>query len=236
MNRGAMAIQYSRWIFNQIVYAGQSFPGCNVWGAPCPQSTTATPYPAYFYFEAFDQGLAIYHAWESLCTDGTPDTQCGDNTYLAPTYGSFLASELDVTDKSQCLTQTLKNEWTQQATGNNFLVNGDDKLVGAVIATALYQAELQVNQPSVMEAAVVASYFGSNANPGLFQLFDSYQSDPVDLQYGLLANAIVTAIPAGNDNLVTALCGQFLDRLGLTGTTLPACLNFSSNQTCPTLQ
>jgi hypothetical protein len=234
MNRGALAHEFSHRIFNGRVYHGQANPtALTLW-------SSTTLFPAYKVLKSFDEGLADFHAVESLCTDGTPQSECEDTLFLEPTLGTEAAQARDVSVPNRCLTTSLINALNAEVTADQFVALGQDYQVGTVIASSLYIAGENTQQQSELSTAVVQAYDDTAVlTPGFQQLVDQNLSTPDATGIGgvnlvSFANAIVSHI--SDTNLQEQVCEQFVDRLRFASTDLPACNGNPGAGLCPPLQ
>jgi hypothetical protein len=200
INASVLTHEYSHLIFNQKVYGGQSLPPpITVWGASAPS-------PGANILKSLDEGLADYHAYGASCVSGSGCNPRVLNTSFED--ASVLARDIS---QSRCMSATQYNQLYGLGLGQ---FSGIEYQVGTIVANALYAAAQSTAQQQAIQKAVLAAYSDSNPNsPGIAQRVNLTFGNQADFTLGLAVGAIARHIP--DMTLRTAVCSQFVERLGI---------------------
>ncbi len=226
INAGIMAHEYSHLIFNRKVYGGQRLPEALLtWSAGGSS-------PGANLLKALDEGLADYHGFGATCAS---PTGC-DTRFLRTSFDDAFSNDRDLAKADRCMDIFLREQLEQ----SNLSVFGGAALeyrLGAILASALYQAGQSTGNHADLQRALIAAYSDETPNnPGLKQLMQLSMNDQT--RFNLVSTSAVIINHISFTPLKTAVCNEFIDHLqipasALVGPGLPCPAAAQGGSTCP---
>lgn len=217
LNPGIISHEYAHRVWNMKVYAGRGQP--EVFSRWLGSGGT---HGGLNLVKAMDEGFADYHAYSaSFIFSGGVDPR-----FTKASLPDDIAARRDLSQANRCLpTATRQSLETQNA--RDFLVAGNDYIVGTVIASSLYQAGEKTGKRQDLQRALVATYSDDTAATlGFRQIINANLDSPANFKLELVMNALLAHIP--DLELRKAACNELWARLKLDVAAVPSCPATSS--------
>jgi len=205
INAGVIAHEYAHWVFNRKTYQGAIYP------VPLMEWGAASSQPGVNILKSLDEGLADFHAWAATCESAFG---CNPRFISSSLEDDRTSAARDLSAPDRCMTTSLRQSMLTASYGD-FVANwpaGGQYEVGAILASALFQAAESTGQRQVLSRAIVNAYSDGNAStPGLAQIISASLADQSSFTMAKAVGAIVSHID--DLELKRAVCGEFLDHL-----------------------